>query len=213
MADVSSLIDRIRHEFVASEEKVKQFQQQQTELHQAREKREAQLEKLFNELADVWRPRLEALAKEFGDRLQVAPTVNRGRRQATFHVKSPVATIELGFTASGNSDVTELVLTYDLDILPILMEFERHAEVSYPLDEVDANRVAQWFDDRIVGFVKTYLALHSNQYYLKDQMVEDPVAHVSFPKFAAGATRERGGKTLYFVSEATAAEFDGQNKS
>lgn len=213
MADVDRLVQRIRGEFAASEERVKQFQQQQTELHQAREKREARLEQIFTELADVWRPRLEALAKEFGDRLQVTPTVDRGRRQASFKVKSPVASIELGFTASGNSDVTELVLTYDLDILPILMEFERHAEVSYPLDQVDHERVAQWFDDRIVGFVKTYLALHSNQYYLKDQMVEDPIAHVSLPKFAAGATRERGGKTLYFVSEATAAEFDSQSKS
>lgn len=213
MADISSLVQRIRGEFAASAEKVKQLQQQQTEQHQAREKREARLEEIFGQLADVWRPRLEALAKEFGDRLQVSPTVDRGRRQATFKVKSPVASIELGFTASGNSDVTELVLTYDLDVLPILMEFERHAEVSFPLDQVDPDRIGQWFDDRIVGFVKTYLALHSNQYYLKDQMVEDLIAHVSLPKFAAGATRERGGKTLYFVSEATAAEFDAQNKS
>ncbi|MBX3414951.1 MAG: hypothetical protein KF708_19860 [Pirellulales bacterium] len=213
MAGVDRLVQRIRDEFSASEASIKQFQQQQTDLHQAREKREEQLEQLFGQLTDVWRPRLEALAKEFGDRLQVQPAVNRGRRQATFEVKSPVASIKLGFTASGNTDVTELVLTYDLDILPILMEFERHAEISYPLDQVDPDQVAQWFDDRIVGFVKTYLALHSNQYYLKDLMVEDPVAHVSFPKFAAGATRERGGKTLYFVSESTAAEFDAQNKS
>jgi len=213
MAAVDSLVQRIRDEFSASEARIKQFQQQQTELHHEREKREARLEQLFGELAEVWRPRLETLAKEFGDRLQVKPTVTRGRRQATFEVKSPVASIKLGFTASSNTDVTELVLAYDLDILPILMEFERHAEVSYPLDKVDPNQIAQWFDDRIVGFVKTYLALHSNQYYLKDLMVEDPVAHVSFPKIAAGATRERGGKTLYFVSESTAAEFDAQNKS
>jgi len=213
MSDVSSLVQRIQGEFAAAEERVKQSQIQQTEQYHAREQREARLEQLFGELADVWRPRLEALAKEFGDRLQVAPTIDRGRRQASFTVKSPVASIKLAFTASGNSDVTELVLTYKLDILPILMEFERHAEVSYPLDQVDPARVAQWFDDRIVGFVKTYLALESNQYYLRDQMVEDPIAHMNLPKFAAGATREQGGKTFYFISEATAAEFDAQNKS
>jgi YHS domain-containing protein len=50
--------------------------------------------------------------------------------------------------------------------------------------------------------------MQSNEYYLKDQMVEDPVAHVRFPKFAAETTREKGGKTYYYLSDATAAEFE-----
>jgi YHS domain-containing protein len=41
-------------------------------------------------------------------------------------------------------------------------------------------------------------------------MVEDPVAHVRFPKFAAGATLERGGKTYYFVGEETCRDFEKQ---
>jgi len=158
----------------------------------------------------VWRPRLEALAKEFGDRVQATPTVTPGRRQGMLQFKSPLASIRLQFSAAADSDVTKLVLAYDLDILPILMQFERHAEISFPLDQVDPEAIAKWLDDRIVEFVKTYLSLHENEYYLKDHMVEDPVAHVRFPKFAAGATRERGGKTYYFISEETAAEFEKQ---
>jgi len=39
-------------------------------------------------------------------------------------------------------------------------------------------------------------------------MVEDPVAHVRFPDFAAATTLERGGKTLYFIDNRTREEFE-----
>jgi YHS domain-containing protein len=42
-------------------------------------------------------------------------------------------------------------------------------------------------------------------------MVEDPIAHVRFPKFAA-ATLEWQGKTYYFVGEETRREFAAQNR-
>lgn len=41
-------------------------------------------------------------------------------------------------------------------------------------------------------------------------MVEDPAAHVRFPKFAAGATLESNGKTTYFIGEETRREFEKQ---
>ncbi len=62
-------------------------------------------------------------------------------------------------------------------------------------------------DDRLVDFVKTYLALHQNEYYLKDHMVEDPIAGIRFPKLAAAATLECDGKTYYFIGEETRREF------
>ena len=45
-------------------------------------------------------------------------------------------------------------------------------------------------------------------YYLRDQMVTDPVTGTTLPKHAAGATLERNGRTYYFVSETTRREFD-----
>ena len=153
---------------------------------------------------------LEALAKKFGDGVKVMPTVSKGARQATFRFQSPLARIDLRFSAGTDSDVNRVTLAYDLDILPILMEFEKHSEISFPLDSVDRKALAQWFDNRIVFFVKTYLAVQQNEYYLKDFMVEDPIAHVRFPKFAAGATLERAGKVHYFVSDETCRIFEKQ---
>lgn len=208
MADVKNLKERIRGEFAASQEKLKQFRTQKVEEHHARQDRLARLQTLFDELAAIWRPRLEALAEEFGDELKVSPSISPGRRHASFRVKSPLASIHLQFSAGSDADVTQLVLAYDLDILPVLMQFERHSEIAFPLDEVEPQALAQWLDDRIVGFVKTYLALGENEYYLKELMVEDPIAKVRFPSFAAGATREKAGRKHYFISEETAREFD-----
>ncbi|MBL9161652.1 MAG: hypothetical protein JNL18_02800 [Planctomycetaceae bacterium] len=207
MATVEELAVRIRGKLAEGEQQIKQFQSQKVEEHHARREREQQLEQWLDSLREVWRPRLEALSREFGDRLKVTPNVTPGRREALFEATSPLASIKLKFTASANADVTELVLTYDLDILPILMKFERHAEIAFPLDKVNESQLTEWIDDRIITFVQTYLEMHSNQYYLQDHMVEDPIAHVRFPKFAAGATRQRGKETLYFISESTAAEF------
>ncbi|MGD9646322.1 MAG: hypothetical protein AB7U73_11475 [Pirellulales bacterium] len=210
MAPLSDLVERIRGEIAASQEKIKQFQGQQVESHHARQQRLEKLESLFDRLKEVWKPRLEALAKEFGDRMQVKPSVSPRQREATFDVKSPVATVRLRFSAGTDPDVRKLCLAYDLDILPILMQYDRHVEVAFPLDDADPEAIGAWFDDRIVDFVKTYLSIHENQYYLRDLMVEDTVMNVRFPKFAAAATRQRNGQTHYFISEESAAEFDRQ---
>jgi YHS domain-containing protein len=190
------------------EQKVKQLQSQQVHAFQEREQRFEQFVKLLDQLRDIWRPRLEALAQRFGERVKVTPSVEPARREAIFAFQSPLARICLRFSASTNADVTKVIFNYDLQILPILMQFEPHAELEFPLDAVDQEALGRWIDDRIVTFVRTYLALHENEYYLKDHMVEDPVARVRFPKYAAGATLEWGGKTYFFVAAETRREFE-----
>jgi YHS domain-containing protein len=76
------------------------------------------------------------------------------------------------------------------------------------------NCMAITFDERIIAFVKAYLALVRQDValreQLKDQLVEDPVAKISFPKYLAASTLERGGRTYYFVDENTRREFEKQ---
>lgn len=210
MAEINDLVSRIRREFASHQQQVKESRERYLSEHKARDDRQEVLEQSLEKLRDVWRPRLESFSREFGDLITASPTLSPGRRSATFAVKSPLASIQMTFTAAANADVTELVLSYDLQILPILMQFERHAELAFPLEQIDPEKIGVWIDDRIVGFVKTYLEMQSNEYYLKDQLVEDPVAHVRFPKFAAEATREKDGVKHYFISEETAAEFSQQ---
>jgi len=207
MAEVDDLLKRIDAEFNSSKQKIKTLQAEKLQEHSDREKRLVKFGALLDELTAVWRPRLEALKEKFGDRAQVSPTIEPGRRSAQFKFKTDLARVDLRFSVFSDPDVRNAVVSYDLDILPILMKYDSHEETSFSLEKADREALAKWLDDRIVGFVRTYLSLHENQYYLKGHMVEDPVAKIQFPKFAAGATLERGGKTHYFIDEKTRDEF------
>jgi YHS domain-containing protein len=211
MPEVDDLARRIDAEFAASAEKLKQFQARKVEEYHGREERLGQFGRLCDELRGVWAPRLEALARRFGKEVTLTPKVTPSQREATFAFQSKLARIELKFTVSTDPEVRRLVLDYHLEIIPILMRFDAHRQVEYPLDAVDRAAAAQWIDDRIVDFVRTYLALHENEYYLKDHMVEDPIAGVRFPSLAASGKLGWKGKTYYFIDDNTRREFARQN--
>ena len=212
MADISKLLQRIDSEFAAGEQKVKAFQAEQAQAYEDRQSRLKTYEEVCEKLRDIWRPRLEALSKKFGERVKVTPEVTGERRQAIFKFDSNLAHIDLRFRISTDQDVRNLVLDYELQILPILMKFEPHKQAEFPLEGVDSAAVAQWFDDRIVEFVRTYLSLHQNEFYLKNHMVVDPVAQVKFPRFAAASVLDWQGKKYYFISAKTRQDFEKQNK-
>jgi YHS domain-containing protein len=213
MAEVDNLLKRIDAEFSALEQRIKQAQTEKVQEHQERQKRLAAFEKLLAELPALWRPRLEALTSKFGDKVKVTPKVTSSSREGTFDFQSNLARIKLRLSASTDQEVQKLVLDYNLEILPIFMQFDSHKQAEWPLDAVDRQAIANWVDDRLVDFVKTYLALHQNEYYLKDHMVEDPIARIRFPKLAAAATLERDGKTYYFIGEETRREFEAKQGS
>ena len=208
MADVSALASRIDAAFSAVEEKVKKFQAESVEQHRQRQQRLEQLGKVFDQLRDIWKPRLEFLVKKFGDLVQAKPRIVPTTREVTLTFQSKQANVRLKFAAFTDRDVRKVILSYDLEIIPVLMRFKAHDELEFPLDGVDPQAAAKWIDDRIVEFVQTYFALGENELYLKDQMVEDPIAGVTFPKAAAGATLEWNGRKFYFIGEETRREFE-----
>jgi YHS domain-containing protein len=210
MSDVNSLMSRIDAEFAAVDKSIKSFQQEQVAAHQGREQRMETFHQVCDRLKEVWKPRLEALAKRFGEKVQVTPQVTPSRRAAEFAFRSPLAEVVLKFNATTDFDVRNLILNYDLHILPILMKYESHAHAEFPLEDVDPVAVGNWLDDRIVDFVKTYLALHQNEYYLKGKLETDPVSGTQFPKYAAADTLEHQGKTYYFIGTETRREFQKQ---
>jgi hypothetical protein len=210
MSEVSTLMNRIETEFSAADERLKQAQGERVQAYRDRLQRLDICSHTIERLREIWRPRLETLAKKFGERVDIKPTIEPGKSSATFSFQSKLARIQLTFSVSPDSDVRNLVFAYDLDIMPILMKFEKHSEITFPLGAVDQTVLEKWIDDRIVGFVQTYLSLHDNQYYLKDHMVEDPIARIQFPKFAAGATLDVKGKTYYFIDDSTRSEFQAK---
>lgn len=210
MSNLNDLLSRIDAEFEAAESRIQKFKEEKAAEYQGRQERLELFARACEQLQAVWRPRLEALAAKFGKRATVIPVITPSLRTATFKFQSELAKIELKLSASTDAEVRKLVLSSDLEILPILMEFTPHTRVEMPLDAIEPETVAKWTDDCLVGFVKTYVSLHENERYLKPYLVEDPIARVRFPKYAAAGTLEVKGKTLYFMSEETLKEFRAQ---
>src|SRR5208283_3478222 len=121
--------------------------------------------------------------------------------------QSKLGRVRLKFSASTDRDVQKVIVGYDLEIIPVFFRYQPHAELEFPLGAVDEAAAARWVDDRIVEFVRAYLSMGENEFGAREQMVEDPVAHVRFPDFAAGATLEWQGKTYYFIGEETRQQF------
>ena len=208
MAAIDPLQERLDAEFSRLQKSVAEFQKSHLQEYEEREARFAgQFTPAVEKLKEIWRPKLEALVERFKGSVKVEPKVTPHARHAKFSFESPLARIGLQFSAGHDTEVRNLTLAYDLEILPIYMEFEKHAELSMPLTAIDENAVAKWLDDRIIGFVRSYLGLQTNEYYLKDHMVEDPVAKVKLPKYAAKATLQHEKKTYYFIGDETFEQF------
>lgn len=211
MKSTQELAARIDGAFASMAAKRRHFQEVETHKHEQWKKRLAQLGMEFDTLRDIFKPRLELLIQKFGDKITTTPKSTQSTREFLFEFHSEVARIRMRFQGTTDHDIGKLILNYDLEIIPILMKFDSHATLEMPLDAIDYDAAVQWADDRILSFVQTYTALHENPYYLRDQMVTDPVSGTTFPKLAAGATLERDGRTYYFVSETTRREFEEQH--
>jgi len=212
MSELKSLSSRIDDEFAAVEKKVKDLQTEWLQQYRERRKRLKDLDQIFQKLAEAWKPRLDTLMQKFGDRVQVTPRLTPSSREAAFEFQAKQGRVRLRFSAETDRDVSKVILRCDLEIIPVYFRYQPHAELEFPLDAVDEVAAARWVDDRIVEFVRAYLSMGENELYSQEHLVEDPVAGVRFPDFAAGATLEWQGKKYYFIGEETRQEFARQNE-
>jgi hypothetical protein len=114
-------------------------------------------------LRPVWTPRLELLRDRFAKFSKVEPEVKPYARSVIFTFTSTYR-VELTFSVRPDRDARNMVLKYDLLILPILIKFDQHAELVMPLDRVDEEAVGRWLDERILAFVQTYMTLQGDDF-------------------------------------------------
>jgi hypothetical protein len=208
MFDVRILAERISAEFSSAAERDKKLLGEDALDTKQSQDRLEQLGKAFEGLREVWKPRLELLVKEFGNRVKAVVHVVPSMRYANFYFQSSSAHVALRFTAMPDRDFQNVILSYLLEITPAVVHFRPYAHIEFPLNAIDKAAAAKWIDDRIIDFVRTYLSMGEPEICPKDQMVEDPVARIRFPKFAAATTLERKGETFYFISEETRRTYE-----
>ena len=212
MTDIDTLINRIDQELTAEVGRQKAAWAEIARASQERGPRLQRYEAVAKHIVELLKPRLSAFIERFKDVVKAEPIVREHTRAINLTFAATVAKVTLLFEVFPDRDVTHVRLECTQEIIPVVVRYDKQSVLEFALDAVKDDTVVQWFDDRVVAFVKAYMALVRQDAALKDhlkeQFVEDPVTKIRFPKYLASSTLERGGKTYFFVDEDTRREFE-----
>jgi len=215
MTDIDTLINRIDQELTAEVGRQKAAWAEIARASQERGPRLQRYEAVAKHIVELLKPRLSAFIERFKDVVKAEPIVREHTRAINLTFAATVAKVTLLFEVFPDRDVTHVRLECTQEIIPVVVRYDKQSVLEFPLDAVQDDAVVQWFDERVIAFVQAYMALVRQdaalKEHLKEQLVEDPVAKIRFPKYLASSTLERDGRTYYFVDEDTRQEFEQQS--
>jgi YHS domain-containing protein len=212
MTNVDTLVRRIDQELRTDVQRQKAARAEEARMTQERGPRLQRHEAVAKHVIELLKPRLAAFTERLQAVVKAEPSVREHTRAMSLAFASTVAKVTLRFEVFPDQEVSHVRLECTQEIIPVLVRYDRQSVLELPLDAVPDSAVVEWFDERVVSFVKAYLALvrqdDALQEHLKDQFVEDPLSKVRFPKYLASSTLERDGRTYYFVDEDSRREFE-----
>jgi hypothetical protein len=174
MSDIHGLKDKISSTLAAAATRAAERRQDYLHDQDELKKRLVQFDATVDQFCLVWRPRLQSLVEQFSNLVQVKPVIQPHSRESTFAFASDKYKVELKFSAGPDKDVRQMILDYDLTIIPALMKFDGHKRLELPLDQVNEEVIATWLDERILEFVETYISLQGDDFFL-EHMAQDKV--------------------------------------
>jgi YHS domain-containing protein len=212
MSDVNTLIRRIDQEIAAQVNREQSALKEIARVNRERGPRLQRYEAVAKHLIELIKPRMAAFIERFKPVVKAEPLVREHTRGMNLTFAATVAKVNLLFELFPDQDVSHVRLECTQDIVPVLVRYDKHSVLELPLEKVEDETVVGWFDERIVAFVRAYMAIlgqdAAQQEHLKDYLVEDPVTKVRFPKYLASSTLEHNGQTYYFVDEESRREFE-----
>ena len=202
MKEVNRLSERIYNRFEQHKLELADKQQQlDSNMKELLEQRERLAAIAKSKIETIILPRMEELARHFDNsKIEVLHTDSDYNCLCVFnHTPRFPATVKLLIALLPGKD-EHLTARYDLNIFPVLMEFNGNSEEIFPLD-CDEELLAGWVEDRILEFIDTYLRLETHPFYQKDNTVIDIVCGMRISSTAVTSTVEKDGRTFYFCSE------------
>jgi len=162
MSDLIKFERQVQAKLLATERQRKVYQEQLNQRTSHLLQRSIQFRQVASDLLEaVLRPRIEKVTALLGDG-HVESAGNVGRYCCTCHF-SPAgrfpSTTRLELGVSHDSQFEQLLLLYDLEILPVPFAFEGSGEIAFPLAAVDERRAISWVDERLLRFVDTHIRL------------------------------------------------------
>jgi YHS domain-containing protein len=221
MPSVDQLVQRLSDEIDAARERLHSLQTEATQVFtHDQEQRFKRFVALADRIRAIFQPRIEALTKvnvfkDIKKSLGLERQGPEGRRlhEETITLSVPYseecpAKVVLSFRVGHDGPIENAIITYGLEILPIYVAFDCHAQLLVPIDSPSDKAIAEWLDDRLVEFTRTYLELYFTDQYQKQSLETDPVMHIRFPRAFAAGKREYQGRTYHFYTKESLQEFE-----
>ena len=178
MAEIDEFKARLRGEAEAATESIQEMQTQAAE--QFREMRSNYADLPRREPADreALRPWVEAFAESLPGVTPVVTERDSGPAGRVFH--GVFFTFSLpGASAAGEHHapvraragvaINGLTLSYDVEIVPLFIQFERHDQIALPPDSSSVAEAVAWFQQKALTFTRTYVSLFFRPEYQKGQ--------------------------------------------
>lgn len=220
MPSIDQLVARLSEEMDAAKDRLHSLQAEATQVFHDREQRFKCFVALADRIRAIFQPRIEALTKVsiFKD-IQKSVSVERqgpegrGLQAETIALAVPYseecpAKVLLTFRVGHDATIENAVIDYGLEILPIYIKFECRAQLLVPLDAPSDEAIAEWLDNRLVDFTRTYLELYFSEQYQKRSLETDPVMNLQFPRAFAAGKKEYQGRTYHFYTQDSLQDFE-----
>jgi hypothetical protein len=170
MTSVGALLERIDQEVAAELERQRAAWAEAAAADHERGLRLKRYETAAQHVIELLKPRLQSFAERFKAVVKAEPVDRAPTRAVTLTFDATVATTRLTFEVSPDPDVRQVRLECVQEIVPVLVRCDRRSVFEFPPDAVPDDAVVRWFDDRLVAFVKCYLALVRQDPELQDRL-------------------------------------------
>jgi YHS domain-containing protein len=218
MTEIDEFKAQLRGEAEAAMERIREMQAQAAEQYREMQANYAIFLDLSRRIQEAIRPWIEAFAESLPGVTPVVTERDSGPAGRVFHgvfvtfslprSERCRASITLRFGLEAGVALDGLTLFYDLEIVPVFVEFERHDQIALPLDPSSVGRAIEWFQRKALAFAKTYVSLFFNPDYQKGSEVPDVVLGRTFPRAFAKGRTEYHGVTYHFLTEESQKAFE-----
>jgi YHS domain-containing protein len=161
-------------------------------------------------LQEIVRPRMQTLAGFFGNASQARKCEN-GRCTWWFgYTERFPASVKVELTVDHDEGLENVILSYALSILPAYTKYEGFDRMSMPLDRIDDSLLEGWLEQRLLKFVRTYVALEKTDRDQATSFATDPVCGMRIECTTAAATSQHLGHPFFFCSQQCCDEFEAE---
>ena len=201
MDDLTTFESWIRVRLAAAQARQRESQQVVAREMTEHEHRTEQFEKSCRRLMEsVIRPHMLKMAGLFPN-AHILPDIGSTGCHCVCrfdHTPDYPASTKVDFGLSPDGDITSVIATYTLEILPVFFQFDGHDQISVPLEAADDQALASWVRAKLHVFVDTYLRLQLVEPYQRENVAIDPVCGMRINRANAAASFEHEGQAYYF---------------